>query len=635
MRLVSHAARYGGAGVAVLAAWSLLSLAEQSQPEVRVEYHLTFPEPEHRWLNVEAVFSGLGNLPVQLQMSSASPGRYARHEFAKNIYAVEIFDSQNRAMKFTRPRADQWLVPQHDGTIRVKYRIFGDRLDGTYLAVDSTHAHVNMPATLMWIPGLHDRPVKITFKQPPGGDWQVATQLFPTNDPLVFTAPNLQYLMDSPVEFSDFAARTFVVENPATPRTGPNFRVVVHHDGSAASVDAFAAAVERIVRETVMIFGEFPSFEGDTYTFIADYLPYARGDAMEHRNSTILTAPAQLDRPNQRTQLLGSVAHEFFHAWNAERIRPKSLTPFDFTDANVSGALWFAEGFTNYYGALVTVRSGLTGLDNIVERFSSVINTVLVSPGRRLNTVVEMSQLAPFTDAASAIDRTNWGNTFISYYTWGEAIALGLDLTLRIRSDNQVTLDHYMRAMWQRFGRPAAGAVPGLVSTPYALTDARDVLGDIAGSVSFAKNFFSRFIEGHELVDYAPALSAAGIHLRHQSPGRAWLGEVSFASGLRVSSATAYGSPLYQAGVDREDILEFVDNQPVATVADVNAILGTKRPGQSVDIRFSRRGRQVEGTLTFAARPHIELRTVESMGETLTFQQRAFRAAWLGSKQSR
>ena len=46
-----------------------------------------------------------------------------------------------------------------------------------------------------------------------------------------------------------------------------------------------------------------------------------------------------------------------------------------------------------------------------------------------------MSRLAPFTDAAQAIDRTNWGNTFISYYTWGAAIGLGLDLSLRARAD--------------------------------------------------------------------------------------------------------------------------------------------------------------------------------------------------------
>ena len=76
---------------------------------------------------------------------------------------------------------------------------------------------------------------------------------------------------------------------------------------------------------------------------------------MEHRNSTILTANARLDR--DRARLLGSVSHEFFHAWNVERIRPRSLEPFDFTRANVSGALWLGEGFTNYYGALVLQRA--------------------------------------------------------------------------------------------------------------------------------------------------------------------------------------------------------------------------------------------------------------------------------------
>ena len=49
--------------------------------------------------------------------------------------------------------------------------------------------------------------------------------------------------------------------------------------------------------------------------------------------------------------------------------------------------------------------------------------------------------MAPFVDAATAIDRTNFDNTFISYYTWGEAIGLGLDLSLRDRSNGRVTLD--------------------------------------------------------------------------------------------------------------------------------------------------------------------------------------------------
>ena len=618
-------------GVAVLLT---LPLGAQPEPDRQVAYQLSFPQPEHRWLQVEAVFPDIGDGAAVLQMSTASPGRYARHEFAKNVFAVELFDGGGRPLVFTRPRASQWRVARHDGTVRVRYRIFGDRVDGTYLAVDSTHAHVNMPATLIWVHGLEERPVRVTFDRPPGMTWAVATQLFSTGDPLVFTAPNLQYLMDSPAEFSDFELRTFAVPDPAAPTNRPMFRLVVHHESAAETVDAFATEVERVVRETVSVFGEFPVFEGNTYTFIADYLPYASGDAMEHRNSAVLTAPARLDQPNRRALLVGSVAHEFVHAWNAERIRPQSLEPFDFTDANVSGELWLAEGFTNYYGALITTRSGLVPVGALLARLGSVLNTVLLSPGRQLHTPVEMSQLAPFTDASTAIDRTNWGNTYISYYTWGEAIALGLDLTLRVRTNGQTTLDDYMREMWRRFGRPG-GVRPGFVAHPYTAADAQDVLSQVAGGSAFADDFFARFINGREVVDYTTLLSAAGIRLRPQTPARAWVGEAVFGPGMRVAQPTPYGSPLHEAGVDREDIVESVDGQPVATESDLARIVRTKLPGDAVSIHFVRRGRGVDATLTLAERPHVELVTVESIGETLTSQQREFRDAWLGSSQER
>ena len=56
---------------------------------------------------------------------------------------------------------------------------------------------------------------------------------------------------------------------------------------------------------------------------------------------------------------MGTVSHEFFHAWNVERIRPATLEPFNFEDANISGELWLAEGFTNYYEPLILTRAGL------------------------------------------------------------------------------------------------------------------------------------------------------------------------------------------------------------------------------------------------------------------------------------
>ena len=191
-----------------------------------------------------------------------------------------------------------------------------------------------------------------------------------------------------------------------------------------------------------------------------------------------------------------------------------------------------------------------------------------------------------------------------------------------------------MQAMWDRFGKPG-GSAPGVVDVPYTLADAREVLGAVAGEEAFADEFFSRFIEGHEVVDHAELLAAAGVVLRRQSPGQAWLGDVAFGAGLRVSGPTTYGSPLHDAGVDRDDIVQMLDDRPVSSRNDLARLLEMKRPGDTVSVRFLRRGRTVDATLTLAERPHVELVTAESTGATPTARQRAFREDWLGSKQGR
>ena len=79
---------------------------------------------------------------------------------------------------------------------------------------------------------------------------------------------------------------------------------------------------------------------------------------------------------------LATLSHEFIHAWNAERIRPHRLEPFDFEQANMSLNLWFMEGFTSYYGPLAIRRAGESTTEEYVEATAYSINTVTYSPGR-------------------------------------------------------------------------------------------------------------------------------------------------------------------------------------------------------------------------------------------------------------
>jgi len=603
----------------VLAAVVLTTTAVSFDAVEPVRYRLSFPEPQHRWMQVEAEFPDVSEATFELRMSRSSPGRYSLHDFAKNVYDVHVFDKGGREVEASRPDPYGWNVTGHGGLVRVKYKVYGDRVDGTYLAIDETHAHVNMPAALMWAHGFDDRPATVAFEQPAGTNWQIATQLHPGSTPLEFTAPNLQYLMDSPVEFGPIAMRQFTVGS----RT---FRIALHHPGGDGEADALARDAEKIVRQEGAIYGEFPDYEPGHYTFLVDHLPNADGDGMEHRNSTVITASSAVDR----AMLYDTVAHEFFHCWNVERIRPRGLEPFDFDRANLSDSLWLAEGFTQYYGPLALHRAGLADVASTAGAIGRLVDAVVNDPGRATRSAVDMSRMAPFIDGGRTVDRTNWQNTVISYYTFGGAIAAALDLSLRDRTDNRVSLDDYMRAMWRTYGKPG-GSREGYVDRPYSITDAEETLAAVSGDRAFAHDFFAKYIEGHDVADYARLLARAGFAVRKREPGRAWLGDLHLLAreGTRVARLVAPNWPLYAAGVEQDDEVRELDGQRIIADSDVSAVLARHKPGDRIAITFVDRTRRARtSTITLAENPSLDVVPMDSP----TAAQKAFRDAWLGSR---
>lgn len=606
---------------------ALLFLASPAFAQQPVKYELSFPNAVHHEAEIAATFSDLPAAPLEVRMSRTSPGRYSLHEFAKNVYNVKAYDGQGRPLEIRRPDPHGWTITGHDGTVRITYTLFGDHGNGTYIGIDATHAHLNAPGTFIWARGLEDRPAEVKLNIPEGSGWKVATQLAPTADPTVYTAPHLQYLLDSPIELSDFTLREWEVESNGKKYT---IRLAVHHWETDAEVDAFTELAKKVVAEQIGVFGELPNFDYGTYTFIADYHPYAPNDGMEHRNSTILTATRPLS--TQMIANLGTLSHEFIHVWNVERIRPATLEPFDFERANMSEALWLAEGFTNYYTSFTIHRAGITSLDDYAATLGRALDAVINSPGRQIHNVLEMGMLAPLVDAAVSVDRHNYANTFISYYTWGSVIGLGLDLTLRTRFPG-LSLDDFMREMWRVHGRPEKDFTP---TNPYTMEDVVAALGRVTKDQAFAEEFYRRYVAGHDVVDYETLLARAGLLLRRANPGRATLGraQIRFNSdGAILTAGTLRGSPLYQAGLSRGDRITSIDGRPVTSAAELDAILAARAPGDQVTITFEQRGRSRTATLTLAEDDRLEVVTFEKAGREVTPEIRRFREEWLGSKQ--
>ena len=552
-------------------------------------YSISFENAVHHEALVQATFKDIEKGEVEFRMSRSSPGRYALHEFAKNVYNVKVTDGKGKILATTRPDPYSWRTTGHDGTIHVTYTLFANHGDGTYAQVDETHAHLNMPATFMFVPDLSKNEIEVTFNVREDLKWKVATQLKNLNGTTYF-AKDLQYFMDSPTEISNHSVRSFTVDQQ-------EIHFILHHNGTEAEFDKYFEKVQNVVLLEKEVYGELPDFDYGAYYFLACYMPNVDGDGMEHRNSTVCTSTSSLGDSGYDLNI-GTVAHEFFHSWNVERLRPQSLEPFDFEKANMSGELWFAEGFTSYYAGLISCRAGFTSEEGYLKWLSGSFNYVWNSTGRRFYNPIEMSYQAPFIDAAKSVDEMNSKNTFISYYNYGHMLALALDLSLRELSLN---LDDYMKLLWNRFGKEEKA---------YTNSDLHKTLNTYAGK-EFGDAFFKNYIYKSEMPDFERLFKSVGVVMT-TSDSKVYFG--TKLKNLKLLEYPPFDSPAYNAGLTKGDKLIQIGAVKLTDESDLDEILNSYTSGEKTPIIYERYGEIRNKELTLLDDPYYYLYLFEKRG---------------------
>jgi predicted metalloprotease with PDZ domain len=183
-----------------------------------------------------------------------------------------------------------------------------------------------------------------------------------------------------------------------------------------------------------------------------------------------------------------------------------------------------------------------------------------------------------------------------------------------------------MKVMWTQHGKS---------EIPYTNDDIERVLGEVTGDRAFAKTFFNQYIHQHDLVDYKDLLAQAGLLLREAYPGKAWIGSLSLSYApekTRVTNPTLIGTPIYQSGVDRGDVIHQIDNEAILSEEDLDRIIENHAPGDTVTIKLISRGVDKTAQLIFRVHPGLEVVPFEHADREVTVDIEAFRRQWLETR---
>jgi predicted metalloprotease with PDZ domain len=181
---------------------------------------------------------------------------------------------------------------------------------------------------------------------------------------------------------------------------------------------------------------------GPEYHFLFQILPIPWYHGVEHTYSTVCAlGPEPLVFEGKGyNDLLGVSSHELYHAWNVKTIRPAEMQPYDYKQENYSRLGWIYEGITTYYGDQFLIRSGAFNEAQYFETLNEKLHKHFVSYGRLNQSVADASFDTWLDGYVPGIPHRK-----SSIYTEGSLIALILDMEIRKLSNDEKSLDDFMR----------------------------------------------------------------------------------------------------------------------------------------------------------------------------------------------
>ncbi|MBJ7311062.1 M61 family metallopeptidase [Rugamonas sp. CCM 8940] len=260
-------------------------------------------------------------------------------------------------------------------------------------------------------------------------------------DQVAFKPLDLETLVDSPL----FAGRHFkrIDLDPGAP-------IAVHLNVVADSAEALDAKPEQIEAHRAMVQQAYKLFKSQHYAhydFLLALSDEFGGIGREHHQSSENGV-----KPGYFTDWAKSeggrelLPHEFTHSWNGKFRRPADQDVADFNTPLQNSLLWVYEGQTQYWGYVLSARSGLIKAANVRDVFAASAARYDAVRGRAWRAVQDTTN-DPIINGRRPQGWNSWQRSE-DYYTEGALIWLDVDTRIRQLSGERRSLNDFAAAFF-------------------------------------------------------------------------------------------------------------------------------------------------------------------------------------------
>ena len=386
--------------------------------------------------------------PLVLLYPKFLPGNHAATGPIQLISGVTVTGGGNR-IDWLRdtidPNAFHVEVPQGVSEIVVEFQWLTQPDNATWRVV-MTPEMVNLQweKALLYPAGY--RSTGITFapsiRLPEGWKYGVAldTERY-ENGVATFRPTDLYTLIDSPL----FGGAHFQRIEIDPRGEAVHLNIVADEAKNIAPTPEQIAWFENLVTQTDRLFGARPY---DRYDFLVAATSRMGGIGLEHHRSSENSVPTDFfTNWGKNMGAVGLLPHEFVHAWNGKRQRPADELTANHNIPTQNTLLWVYEGQTEYWGDVLTARSGLASKDDILVTMAENAAFYDNQPGREWRPLQDVNN-HNLLGYRTSNPYSSWMRGTGDYYRESLLIWLDADTLIREATGDRKSLDDFAKGFF-------------------------------------------------------------------------------------------------------------------------------------------------------------------------------------------